>query len=383
MKSEDAFVMPEDVRPVEEPALAVDHEAEAAEAERQVCHDKPQNPWPHLEDFFVFKSVDERNANLMFFQCVLCQPKETTIKGHASSLYNLKSHVKRNHPAHAIQFEERIKAGSSRGKHRQSSCSSSRSSSLSSQPPAKKKCQLAQPSIGEAFDRSAAGSGVRELIRLSRDDGTCASGSGSASQSAMWECHNPTIDMECSNNGDMETENMDTGYYLPAEAILKEPKVETNCQYGSVLQDVLSFVKSLQHSNDVRDEFSIFGEHIAARLRKIRDSRIRLLAQHRIHCALFDVEIDELNNYNLSNKQLNSQNACNTQVEHSEPIAGENFATSQKEEVLAMTDSSLSATPSQPPNREPELEVEKEASSISPENTSNEDHVTNESSDEK
>ncbi|XP_018010080.1 uncharacterized protein LOC108667549 isoform X2 [Hyalella azteca] len=220
-------------------------------------------------------------------------------------------------------------------------------------------------------------------IRLSRDDGTCASGSGSASQSAMWECHNPTIDMECSNNGDMETENMDTGYYLPAEAILKEPKVETNCQYGSVLQDVLSFVKSLQHSNDVRDEFSIFGEHIAARLRKIRDSRIRLLAQHRIHCALFDVEIDELNNYNLSNKQLNSQNACNTQVEHSEPIAGENFATSQKEEVLAMTDSSLSATPSQPPNREPELEVEKEASSISPENTSNEDHVTNESSDEK
>jgi hypothetical protein len=106
--------------------------------------------------------VDKRNANLMFFRCVLCQPKETTIKGHTSSLYNLKSHVKRNHPAHAIQFEERIKAGSSRGKYRQSS--GSRSCSQSSQPPAKKKCQLAQPSIGEAFGRSAAGTGVHERV---------------------------------------------------------------------------------------------------------------------------------------------------------------------------------------------------------------------------
>ena len=63
MESEDVFVPPEDVGPVEEPAAAVG-EAEAAPAEGQVRHDQPdpesQNPWPHLEDYSVFESVDKR-----------------------------------------------------------------------------------------------------------------------------------------------------------------------------------------------------------------------------------------------------------------------------------------------------------------------------------
>ena len=136
MESEDVF----DVEPVEEPATAVG-EAEAAQAEGQVHHDQPdpesQNPWPHLEAYYGFESVDKRNANLLIFRCVLCQPKETTIKGHVSSLYNLKSHVKRNHPAHASQFEGKIKGGSSRGKHRQSpgssqSCNNNKKSKIPS-----------------------------------------------------------------------------------------------------------------------------------------------------------------------------------------------------------------------------------------------------------
>uniref|UniRef100_A0A672F8K3 HAT C-terminal dimerisation domain-containing protein n=1 Tax=Salarias fasciatus TaxID=181472 RepID=A0A672F8K3_SALFA len=57
-------------------------DAPAAQTECRVHQDKPQNPWPHLKDFFVFKSVDERNASVLFFPCVLCQPKETAIKGH-------------------------------------------------------------------------------------------------------------------------------------------------------------------------------------------------------------------------------------------------------------------------------------------------------------
>ena len=156
MESEDVF----DVEPVEEPAAGVG-EAEAAQSEGQVHHDQPdpesQNPWPHLEDYYGFESVDKRNANLLFFRCVLCQPKETTIKGHVSSLYNLKSHVKRNHPVHASQFEEKIKAGSSRGKHRQSP-----GSSQSSQPPAKK---IRQPTNGvAAFGQSAAVTGIRQSV---------------------------------------------------------------------------------------------------------------------------------------------------------------------------------------------------------------------------
>ena len=42
MESEDVFVPPEDVGPVEEPAMAVG-EAEAAQAKGQVHHDQP-NP---------------------------------------------------------------------------------------------------------------------------------------------------------------------------------------------------------------------------------------------------------------------------------------------------------------------------------------------------
>ena len=60
MESEDVFVPPEDVGPVEEPVAAVG-DAEAAQAEGQVCHDpESQKPWPHLEDYSVFESVDKR-----------------------------------------------------------------------------------------------------------------------------------------------------------------------------------------------------------------------------------------------------------------------------------------------------------------------------------
>ena len=64
----------------------------------------------------------------------------------------LKSHIKRNHPAHAVQFEETIKIGSIRGKHKKSSYTQS------SEPPAKK---INQSTISEAFNISAAYIGVR------------------------------------------------------------------------------------------------------------------------------------------------------------------------------------------------------------------------------
>ncbi|CAI9735188.1 xaa-Pro dipeptidase-like [Octopus vulgaris] len=118
-----------------------------------------QNPWSHLEDYFVLTSRDKRNAKILFFRCVMCRPKEITIKGQVTSLYNLKSHAKRKHPAYAIQFEERIKAGSSRGKHRQSSGSSA--SNQSSQPCVKK---ARQSSINEAFAQTADTGGVHQSM---------------------------------------------------------------------------------------------------------------------------------------------------------------------------------------------------------------------------
>lgn len=140
MECENLSVRPEDERFVEESAVAV-CKTEVAEIESLEF----QNPWPHLEDYFVLTSRDKRNSKVLYFRCVMCQPKEITIKGQVTSLYNLKSHAKRKHPAYAIQFEERIKAGSSRRKHKQSSVNSA--SSQSSQPFVKK---ARRSSIGEA-----------------------------------------------------------------------------------------------------------------------------------------------------------------------------------------------------------------------------------------
>ncbi|KAM4724785.1 uncharacterized protein FYW61_013082 [Anableps anableps] len=130
----------------EESATTAVGEAKFAEVERVESH-----PWPHLKDYFFFKARDKSNEKTLHFQCVLCQPKKITIKGQAKSLYNLKSHINRKHPAHATQFEEDVKAGSSRGKHRLSVGSSA--SSQSSQPCAKR---LRQPSIGETPFKTAA-----------------------------------------------------------------------------------------------------------------------------------------------------------------------------------------------------------------------------------
>ncbi|XP_054881487.1 uncharacterized protein LOC129355892 isoform X3 [Poeciliopsis prolifica] len=129
----------------EESATTAVGEAKFAEVESLESH-----PWPHLKDYFFFEARDKSNEKTLHFQCVLCQPKKITIKGQAKSLYNLKSHINRKHPAHATQFEEDIKAGSSRGKHRLSVSSSA--SSQSSQPCAKR---ARQPSFGETSSKTA------------------------------------------------------------------------------------------------------------------------------------------------------------------------------------------------------------------------------------
>lgn len=150
-EGEDVFVRPDD--DVEESTTAVG-EAECAQVETL----ESQNPWPHLKDYFVFMARDKWNANILYFRCVMCQPQQITIKGQAASLYNLKSHVKRKHPALAIQFEERTRAGSSRGKHRQSSGGSV--INQLSQPCVR---EAHQPSTGETFVQTA-GTGVLQSV---------------------------------------------------------------------------------------------------------------------------------------------------------------------------------------------------------------------------
>uniref|UniRef100_A0A3B3XLC6 BED-type domain-containing protein n=1 Tax=Poecilia mexicana TaxID=48701 RepID=A0A3B3XLC6_9TELE len=104
----------------EESTTAAVGEAKFAEVESLESH-----PWPHLKDYFFFEARDKSNEKTLHFQCVLCQPKKITIKGQAKSLYNLKSHINRKHPA---------------------------ASSQSSQPCAKR---ARQPSFGETSSKTA------------------------------------------------------------------------------------------------------------------------------------------------------------------------------------------------------------------------------------
>ena len=63
--------------------------------------EQAQNPWPHLNDYFLLKSgVGDK----LIFQCQVCLPKTVLVKGHMTSLNNLKQHIKRTHPVKFMQF---------------------------------------------------------------------------------------------------------------------------------------------------------------------------------------------------------------------------------------------------------------------------------------
>ncbi len=74
------------------------------------------NPWPYLANFFKPHSREEDN---MQFHCVLCLPKKTLLKCHATSLGNLKTHVKRCHASHLEELDELARSHSGRGKKRE------------------------------------------------------------------------------------------------------------------------------------------------------------------------------------------------------------------------------------------------------------------------
>ncbi|XP_066600541.1 uncharacterized protein [Prorops nasuta] len=53
--------------------------------------------------------------------------------------------------------------------------------------------------------------------------------------------------------------------------------------------------KAPQENTSGRDEFAVFAEHVAIRLRNITDRRARLVAQHQINNILFEAEIGKYN----------------------------------------------------------------------------------------
>lgn len=53
-------------------------------------------PWSYLEKYFALTSRNKRNPQILYFRCIMCHPKETTIKGQdkqwASTVW---SHISR------------------------------------------------------------------------------------------------------------------------------------------------------------------------------------------------------------------------------------------------------------------------------------------------
>ncbi|CAI9731201.1 Hypothetical predicted protein [Octopus vulgaris] len=120
--------------------------------------EQAQNPWLHLDDYFLIKP---REGDKLILNYKLCLPRAVPLKGHMTSLNNLKQRIKRTHPAKFMQFEEKVKAGSFRGKVKKRSSSGSNSaselSSLFSLPSGK---EARQQTNAESFGITVTGSGI-------------------------------------------------------------------------------------------------------------------------------------------------------------------------------------------------------------------------------
>ncbi|GAB1863275.1 MADF domain-containing protein [Camponotus japonicus] len=62
-----------------------------------------------------------------------------------------------------------------------------------------------------------------------------------------------------------------------------------------------------QEISSYRDEFTVFAEHVAIRLKNITDVRARLVAQHQINNILFEAEMGKYNihsSFNMINSEI-------------------------------------------------------------------------------
>lgn len=67
------------------------------------------------------------------------------------------------------------------------------------------------------------------------------------------------------------------------------------------------FFPRFQEISSCRDEFTVFAEHVAIRLKNITDVRARLVAQHQINNILFEAEMGKYNihsSFNMVNSEI-------------------------------------------------------------------------------
>jgi len=87
----------------------------------------------------------------------------------------------------------------------------------------------------------------------------------------------------------------DSGSRSSAQRI-GEPTPKRTRRKDSDVDEDLDGSRSVKTQNSERDEFSIFGEHVAIKLRNLKDRRAQSIAQFEISSILFQVEMGNFRN---------------------------------------------------------------------------------------
>lgn len=74
--------------------------------------------------------------------------------------------------------------------------------------------------------------------------------------------------------------------------------------HGVLSRGVTKFFPRFQEISSGRDEFTVFAEHVAIRLKNITDARARLVAQHQINNILFEAEMGKYSMHSYSTTML-------------------------------------------------------------------------------
>nr|XP_046255546.1 E3 SUMO-protein ligase ZBED1-like [Scatophagus argus] len=78
--------------------VTMDEEEQSERKEEEIQN---KNPWPNLEELFVFK---RQQGNNVIMQCKMCLPSKTELSAYKTSTSNLRKHVVRKHPSKLAVF---------------------------------------------------------------------------------------------------------------------------------------------------------------------------------------------------------------------------------------------------------------------------------------
>ncbi|KAL7640880.1 UNVERIFIED_CONTAM: hypothetical protein RMT77_008017 [Armadillidium vulgare] len=303
-ENEDRLTLPQkvdDSNRLTSPHKVDDANSIANVKENQLC----RHPWPHLEKFFAFKYCRENNA---VFSCMLCLPKEIIIKGHRSSLSNLKAHIRRKHNSQYIQFDNRVKAGSRRGHHTNLVNNRANSDSFKLKDTQDKNC------VG-MFQKTEINSGneVEDSNNLENCFAFVNVNQIKTENDDQLDIHDEPIQTFSQHSSDTYSETMENSFYLggkrensvspsasqePEQKKIKNSFMERTDEIISVINRLEKVLISETNRRQEGDLFDVFGRSVSDQLRQL-PRRQAIMAQSKIQNLLIQ-EFLEYENLNTS-----------------------------------------------------------------------------------